>query len=252
MAIEAGPRHELAGADLDRVIALQAIRSKDGSRMPELPVDVEALERVIRGNNVVLVGVDPLVAFLDANTSAINDKEVPRALAPLAALAGRTRATVVAVRHLNKGGGSNPLYRGGGSIGIIAAARAGLLVAVDPDDPDLRVLAVTKMNLGVPGTSLSFKIVGDPDGVATTQWTGKAEHDAASLLADPEDVSTLDAAREFLGKLLKDGSKLASEVETAAKVAGISTRTLRRARKELAVCARKRSFSGKRTLELPR
>ena len=49
---------------------------------------------------------------------------------------GVTGACVVVIRHLNKTGGANPLYRGGGSIGIIGAARAAMIVAPDPEDAE--------------------------------------------------------------------------------------------------------------------
>ena len=65
----------------------------------------------------------------------------------LALVAARTGACIVIVRHLNKMSGPAALYRGGGSIGIIGAARMGLLVGRDPDNPEQRVLAFTKSNL---------------------------------------------------------------------------------------------------------
>ena len=85
--------------------------------------------------------IDPLVAFFGSKTDAHRDQDVRRVLAPLAALAESTGAAVVAIRHLNKNVGGNALYRGGGSIGFIAAAGSGLLVAKDPEDDARRVLA---------------------------------------------------------------------------------------------------------------
>jgi hypothetical protein len=63
------------------------------------------------------------------------------------------------IRHLNKGGATNALYRGGGSIGIIGAARMGLIVAPDPDDDQRRVLAVLKTNLAEFAPSLAYRVV---------------------------------------------------------------------------------------------
>ena len=50
------------------------------------------------------------------------------------------------IRHLNKSGGGHAMYRGGGSIGIIGAARSAFLIARDPDDETgaRRIFAVTK------------------------------------------------------------------------------------------------------------
>jgi len=56
---------------------------------------------------------------------------VRQALSPLTALGAELGVAVLVVRHLNKSGGSNALYRGGGSIGIIGAARVGAVIAQD-------------------------------------------------------------------------------------------------------------------------
>ena len=86
------------------------------------------------------------------------DQDVRRALTPLKRMAERTGAAVVLVRHLNKTPGGNPLYRGGGSIGIIGAARSGMVVGKHPDDEELRVLAGQKNNLSLSPESLAYGI----------------------------------------------------------------------------------------------
>ena len=78
------------------------------------------------------------------------DQDV-RALAPLARLAERLVVAVVIVRHLTKNSSEgNPLYRGGGSIGFVGAARSGLLIASDPDDEtgESRIIASTNRTSG--------------------------------------------------------------------------------------------------------
>lgn len=106
----------------------------------------------------------------------------------------KTRAAIVAVRHLNQSAGANALYRGGGSIGIIGAARCGLLLAADPEEPDRRILAATKGNLGKPPPSLASRLVDAADtGVARVLWEGETRWTAGQLLraADPENLATL-------------------------------------------------------------
>jgi putative DNA primase/helicase len=86
-------------------------------------------------------------------------------------MAERTGTAVLLVRHFNKSNGTSPLYRGAGSIGLIGAVRSGLLVAVDPSDPDRRVLAQSKTNLSSTPDSLSFRPV--PRGEsAAVEWLG--------------------------------------------------------------------------------
>src|SRR5690606_9126671 len=101
---------------------------------------------------------------------------------------------------------SNPLYRGGGSIGIIGAARAGLLAARDPDDPDRRILAITKSNLAAPVPALRWRIV-TAGSAPTVEWLGATEHTAASLMAEPDgdERTARDEAAEWLRDALRDG-----------------------------------------------
>ena len=105
----------------------------------------------------------------------------------LTALGEETGCTFLLLRHLNKATGGTPMYRGGGSIGIVGAARAGYLVARDPDDPDTRVLACVKSNLAREPESLTYRRQSAPGtDVARVVWTGTSVHDAAGLLRTAE------------------------------------------------------------------
>jgi putative DNA primase/helicase len=144
------PRLEAAGADLERIASLAMLPDGSGhERLLSIPEDLQHLETEIQRMEAKLVIVDPLVAFFSKKVDSHKDQDVRRALAPLAAVAERTGAAVQLVRHLSKGEGKNPVYRGGGSIGIIGAARIGSLVAKDPKDEERRVLAPVKNNLAV-------------------------------------------------------------------------------------------------------
>ena len=62
------------------------------------------------------------------------------------------------------------MYRGGGSIGITASMRSSLLIAKCPHEPNLRVLAQIKSNLGPLAPSLLFEPV-SVLGSLRTAWT---------------------------------------------------------------------------------
>lgn len=239
------PRFDAAGGDAECVFGF-TISTPDGERMPELPRDLDALESAIRQRGAVLVVVDPLMAALAGEVNAHRDQDVRRALSPLSKVAERTGAAVLVVRHLNKGGaaGSNPLYRGGGSIGIIGAARSGLLVARDPRDVERRVLAVTKANLAAPAPALVFRTLTSGFGLAI-EWLGIAECSTDELLApagDRGERTAIGEARAFLLGALRNGPQPSKTVTCEAKEAGICDRTLDRARRALSIASRKQGF----------
>jgi len=160
------------------------------------------------------------------------------ALTPVGRIAERTGAAVIGVRHLNKGMGRSALLRGEGSIGIGGTARVVVIVGTDPDDPDCRVLARSKGNLAPPGASRRFALVGHPGtDAARVEWRGESRYMADDLTGsgDDERRGALDDAVEFLGSVLADGPKPEREVSEAAKAAGLSASSIKRARKRLGV-----------------
>lgn len=190
------PRFDAAGGDPERVLVFPL------DALPELnPEGLAIIEASVAQIGARLVVLDPLNAFLPDRVDTHQDKQVRRALQPLAALADRTGVAVLVIRHLNKSGGQNAKYRGGGSIGIIGAARSDLLVAPDPADATRKVLALVKHNLAAESPALGYELIGNTaSGVTAVQvrWLGETTYSARDLLAEPEDdegQSTLDEAR---------------------------------------------------------
>jgi hypothetical protein len=240
------PRLEAARANLTRVHVLASVRDDEGERAPELPTDLPIIERITGERDVVLIVIDPLLAFLAGSVDSHRDQDVRRALHALAAVAERTGAAIVVVRHLNKTGGTRALYRGGGSIGIIGAARSGLLVAEDPHEPDRRVLASIKSNLAKRPDALAFRLAPDVDrDVARISWEGVVDLDADALVGPrltDSDRTAGDEAADFLREMLDVGPRAAGEVKAAARAAGIADRTLDRAKTAIRVRAVKEGF----------
>jgi hypothetical protein len=235
------PRLDAAGADVERVLSLDKIPDGDGERLPVLPQDVAYLKYAVQRMGAKLVLIDPLMAFLGCEINAHRDQDVRRALHQLAKLAQETGAAVVVIRHLNKLAGGNALYRGGGSIGIIGAARSGLLLASDPDNPDRRVLAATKCNLAKLPPSLAFDLSAADNGALRVGWIGESGHTAESLLAAPrddEDRGAVENGVAVLRAILSNGERPAKDAKREARSAGVAGRTLDRAKAILGVKAR--------------
>lgn len=253
------PRLEAVGADLSRVHLFAGIESFEGEeRSFILPRDVPMLEQAIIEHDAALVVIDPFVSYLDGSLSMNNDANIRQALKPLTAMAERTGATVLFLRHLNKKQGSSALYRGGGSIGIVGACGAAYIVAKSQDDPESRIFVGTKMNLAKMPPAIGFSIeqhrTPQNDATSRVVWGDVLDNlTADDLLGQPTDSgdSKLSRAKAILTEELTSGSRPESEVLAACEAEGISKATYRRARKELDVQSSKPNFGEGWYLSLP-
>ena len=230
------PRLDAAEADVSRIVHLSGVKDAEGTRLPTI-ANLPALQQAIDAVDARLVVIDPPMAHLPSGADSHRDQDIRNSLAPLMEFAARTKVAVLIVRHLNKSSGGTPLYRGGG---IIAAVRSGLLVGRDPDEEDKCVLAQTKANLAEPMTSLSYAVV-EQNNVGRIVWHGDSEHDAAALLKHPAHSkrSAVKKAESFLLDILAAGPVATKDVEREAEEAGIAKATLRRAKQNLEIKARK-------------
>ena len=234
------PRLLAAGADTERIGAIVARKNDEGYDTPmSFPEDVIALREVIIRTKAKLVIMDTLNAFLTGRVDSHRDHHIRCALYPLAMLAEETGVAMLVICHLNKQRGGTPLYRVGGSIGLTAAARAVLLVGLDPEDEDQRVLAMLKSNLAAKPKSLSFHLVEEPEfGVARIEWDGFSDLTATDLLnpsRQERDRPASDKAEEFLENCLAEGPVPAEDVKAEAAELGITETTLQRVKSSLGV-----------------
>ena len=132
-----------------------------------------------------------------------------------------------------------PLTGSGGSMRVVAAARAALLVATDPTDSERKIAGGLKSNLAAFPQSVVFRLVDDPEyGAVGIKWEALSELTANDLLSAGQGDRThseRDAAEDLLEDLLSDGAVPVNEIKEAAKEEGISETTLQRAKLALGV-----------------
>ncbi len=245
------PRLEAAGADLKRVV----IPAEDAAVV--IPGDLPAVEALVLERGVKLIVIDPVMSFLAGGIDSNNDQSARQALTPLKGLAERTGAAVLLLRHLNKKDGQGAAYRGGGSIAFTAVARSALVVGLDPADPDIRVLAAVKCNVGRPAAAAAYAIE-DEGGMPVVAW-GELRPDLS-----PDDVCTRPLptgpgrgapkakdAQEWLRGRLAAGPVPKADLEAAAEIAGHKWRTVQRAANELGVAACRTGFPARTVWRLP-
>ena len=243
------PRLAAARGDPRQVIALGAVPTGNQTATPIIiPDHADLLAETIQRTNPALLIVDPLHAFLPRRASANSEQAIRYALASLRAIAERSGAAIVVVRNLtgvarNTSLSSIPRFRDGAS-GTMGAARCGLLIAPDPDDPQRRILAATNDNLGHMPPSLVFHIESMPgNDVARVVWDGESDWSANQLLrfaaGAPTPHSVLTKARAWLREMLEEGPLSATVLHEEASFAGFSRDIMYAARKAEGIHIRK-------------
>jgi len=242
------PRCDAAGGNLRRIHLLRDVRviDKEGRSIIEpwsTPTYAGHLRQAILHFGAQLVVIDPLSAFVSARLNVLNEQDLRRALYPLSQIAEETGCAILIVRHFTKSGGSNPLYRGGGAISGIGHARAGLIVARDPDDETgtWSELAVAKANLAIEAPSLRYRLVSKPEtSCSEVLWGEASRHRASDLLREPlgeDERSNRKQIAEMLLLATENGPILVKAAQWAVRSAGFSEapRTITRAARSVGI-----------------
>lgn len=233
------PRLIEAGADLEKVLVI------DETDDDPLTLADERIERAIRQNGARLLIIDPIQAFLGPSVDMNRANEVRPILRKIGDVAQRTGCAIVLIGHLNKATGQQSGYRGLGSIDFTAGVRSVLVIGKSKDDPNLRIMAHDKSSLAPAGTSLAF-LLGDEEGF---RWVGDFDISAEELLSglEKKKESKTQEAKDLICRMLAGGKEVFSEeIDKAAMEKGISSRTVRDAKKELGEALKSKLGEGRR------
>ena len=229
------PRLDLLEADVSKIHAIGTTLKQDGQDVSlSLADHIKQLEMAIIAYEAVLLILDPILAFTGKKADTYKSSDVRAVLAPLAAMAERTKCAILSVLHLNKRSSEgNSIYRLTASLDFTAAARSVFVVGKHPDNPEHRVLAPVKSNLSAPPSALAFHFT--EDGHFT--WDGTVDVDANAILSVPsaEDRTIREEAKDFLRDVLCSDSPPAKDVIEGGRQCGINETTLRRAAKDIGV-----------------
>lgn len=244
------PRLEAAGADMSKIYIPQ-LGDPDFPRGPLLPDDVAILSTVMQEHGAGLLVIDPLVAHMGNQTDSHNDKSTRSAIAPLHKLAEQTGAAVIGVMHLNKTQVDDVVRRVGGSIGFVGLARSIVLWTRDPEDEDEtsadRVMTHAKCNVAPLGSSVKYQIEEHRrEDIVTARVvpTGNVKVSARQALAGKA-LSRKNTAKAWLEATLTAGDCAVTTLQDMAAAEGYSWGTVRNAKKELPIVARRVGGVGK-------
>jgi hypothetical protein len=258
------PRLIAAGADLSRVHFIDGIHRSDADELAELDLskvlDFAAVVRLFEQTKAGLGFVDALDDVLGAKYDGKGQTETRRALAPMRRLARQTGAAILGLRHPTKRVALGPaLNAGNGSIAYGGVARGSLLVTIDPDDPDRRLLLATKSNVSQLADTLAFRLESqddDDDDPPLVVWDVKSDPRTAdevlAMLRSQEQAGAGDGGHDavtWLGSMLEDGVSDQRAILDAARAAGYGKSSIYRAADKLRVERRASGFgAAKRSL----
>ncbi len=240
------PRLDAAGAACAKIHALKMVQetTKDGeifSRSFSLAQDIERLADVLEElGDCVLVVIDPISAYLDG-TDSHNNADVRALLSPLSDLAERFNVAIVTVTHLNKGSG-NAIYRATGSLAFVASARSVLAVTKDQDEQSRRLILPMKNNLGNDSMGMAYQIETAENGAPVVMWEPEpVDIDINVVLSGESDDyrSERNDAIDWLESELSGGPVPVAKLKQYANAAGHSWTTVKRAKKDIGVIAKK-------------
>lgn len=239
------PRIDAAGGDVKRFLYLEEVADPRTAEVRglEFPRDMDTIAAVITDNDVKIVVIDPILAFLGAENDYSRDQDVRRAVGRFKRIAEEKGCSIVYIRHWNKGSqGSKASYRGGGSLAWANLARSQIIVGHNPEQKGYGEWHLVKYNLTRPQEGLGYKTESTSNGSSRVVWTGKAAHTAEEVAngkLDEDREPTSDPLPEsctaWLKEFLSSGSKPAAEVREEANSVGWGISQLLAATKELKV-----------------
>ena len=146
------PRLEAYGADC-RNIAFINEEIYSG-----LTIDDERLREAVEAFRPRLLIIDPIQAYVENDSDLMNASKARRLMRRTGIWASRYECAIVVIGHMNKSGGQKDLYRGLGSIDLVASARSVLQVERSKEDEAIRTVHHIKSSAAPKGPDFSFEI----------------------------------------------------------------------------------------------
>ena len=223
------PRFLKAGGDPERLLFINEKKKFLSFSDPRL---LAALEQT----KARLLILDPLSAYIGEGIQLNAANEVRAQFRPLIEMAKELECAILIVHHQNKQLGQKAINRGSGSVDVIAGPRSTLVIArTGNDDPDERILAQVKCNVGPTGTAIVFSV-----GNGEVTWLREEAKTADEVLGNVfsglgRPGTLVSDAKDILAEQLAKGPRPQQEIMAMMKAAGIGETTAKKAKALLAI-----------------
>ena len=201
------------------------------------------IEEAINEKNAKLLIIDPLQAYLGDDVDMHRANDIRPIMHKLSDVAEHTGCAIMLIGHMNKDSKSQKgIYKGLGSIDIVAAARSVLLLGCDPKNKNIRAVIPVKSSLSPESKAIAFELNRDTG----FKWLGESELTEKDLLSafkgDKKEISVLEKTKKYILELLEDGDILVKEAVEKLTDEGFSPTTIRRAKEALEIESYSKGF----------
>lgn len=200
-----------------------------------LTLDDERIRDAIIEFKPQLVVIDPIQSYIGSDSDLQIAVRARKLMRRISLWASTYDCAIVLVGHLTKKEGSRDLYRGLGSIDIVASARSVLQVERDPEDEYIRIVKQVKNSLAAKGNDILFEI--RPE--AGFKWISSASEPVAAESKE-EFIPDLPRSKHELAailikRLLSQGTVESAVVIAEMKKYNIGEKTMNEAKAALGI-----------------
>ena len=216
--------------------------------------DMDAIEEIYE----YLEQIKPALVVFDTLNTYIGKadthkaSEATQAMNMFKQIADDFNCAVLVLRHLTKSTGS-AINRGQGSIAFAGSARVVMVVGVDPEDHETRVMAVVKGNLAPLPGGLAFRIEGRKKDRSEFIWEGFNDLTAQQVLDASATARTegkqgtgIQDAMEFLERTITGHPHEVDRLYRMAEKYSIARKMVERAASKMRIIVSTKKVNGKK------
>ncbi len=221
------PRLEAYGADCRNIAFINEEVNVD------LTIDDERLREAIETFRPRLLIIDPIQAYVENNSDLMSASKARRLMRRTGIWASKYECAIVVIGHMNKSGGQKDLYRGLGSIDLVASARSVLQVERSQEDEAVRVVRHVKSSSAPKGPDFSFEIRPETG----FRWLEMGKCEAAERAESVPDLpkNKHELAAILISRLLEDGPAESAEIHKLMSEYRIGEKTMNDVKRALGI-----------------
>ena len=224
-----------------RLLAAEADCSKiafiDEEVYDGLTLDDERIREAITEWRPKLVVIDPIQSYIGNDSDLQIACKARKLMRRIGMWASTYNCAIVLIGHFSKKEGTKDLYRGLGSIDVVAAARSVLQVEKSAEDEDVRIVRQVKNSLDSKGADLTFEIRPSTG----FRWVGVASELPSVCGTDAKPVFEMlpknkhELAAILIKKALENGAVESMEIRRIMAEHRIGDKTMNEVKSELGI-----------------